>query len=111
MPGFDQSGPMGEGPMTGGGFGRCGAPVSEYGRAGFRAAAWGRGMANRRGSMGGRGPGRRMSLGYGRRLAADPSAMAGNSVDELNMLRAETDRLKESLQTVNNRIAELEKLL
>jgi hypothetical protein len=25
MPGFDQTGPMGGGPMTGGGFGRCGA--------------------------------------------------------------------------------------
>ncbi len=111
MPGFDQSGPMGAGPMTGGGLGCCGTPAPEYGRTGFRAAALGRGLANRRGSMGGRGSGRRMSMGYGRRFAADPAAVAGNPIDELNMLRMETDRLKESLQTVANRITEIEKLL
>lgn len=37
MPGFDQTGPMGAGPMTGGGFGRCGGRAGRvYGGRGQR---------------------------------------------------------------------------
>ena len=53
MPGYDRTGPMGQGPMTGGGFGRCtnyaGAPM---GRGRGVSYGWGR-----RGGRG-RGPGR-----------------------------------------------------
>jgi hypothetical protein len=31
MPGFDRTGPMGNGPITGGGFGRCGAGARRKG--------------------------------------------------------------------------------
>jgi hypothetical protein len=45
MPGFDRTGPMGNGPMTGGGFGRCGGG----GRVGFGRGA-GRGYGRGRGA-------------------------------------------------------------
>lgn len=48
MPGFDGTGPRGQGPMTGGGFGRCSGMSAGYG-AGY-----------------GRGLGRGMNRGYGR---------------------------------------------
>lgn len=48
MPGFDGTGPRGQGPMTGGGFGRCGGATAGYG------------------SGVGRGFGRGMNRGYGR---------------------------------------------
>ena len=55
MPGFNQRGPLNEGPMTGRGLGRCAAPSQDtggtqdatwnaqgYGRGGGRAMGWGR---------------------------------------------------------------------
>ena len=105
MPGFDQSGPMGAGPMTGGARGRCGTPVAEYGRTRSGVPAIGRGQGNRHGARGGRRSGRRMFGGYGNRLAA------GNPVDDLDMIRTETGQLKVTLQTINDRITEMEKLL
>lgn len=35
MPGFDGTGPMGMGPMTGGGRGFCAMPMGPYGRYGY----------------------------------------------------------------------------
>ena len=73
MPGFDRTGPMGEGPRTGRGLGRCnntntpessdvgrGRPV----RMGYGRAP-GRGL-RRGGGWGGRGSGRGRSGGRGR---------------------------------------------
>jgi len=60
MPGQDQTGPAGQGPMTGGGFGQCAS--SEKGSAG---RGFGRGMG-RGGGMGRCGRGRRMGFGAGR---------------------------------------------
>lgn len=105
MPGFDQSGPMGVGPMTGGARGRCGTPVAEYGRPRSGAAAMCSGRGNRHGARGGRRPGRRMFGGYGNRFAG------GKPVDELDLIRTEAGQLKVTLQTLNNRITEMEKLL
>ncbi|GAU09653.1 DUF5320 domain-containing protein [Desulfoplanes formicivorans] len=46
MPGFDGTGPRGQGPMTGGGFGRCSGTGygmrPGFGRGGNRARAWSR---------------------------------------------------------------------
>ena len=111
MPGFDQSGPMGAGPMTGGVRGRCGTPVPEYGGVRSGAAAFGRGLGNRHGARGGRGPGRRMLGGYGNRFAAGPTSTVGNPTDELDLIRTEAGQLKVTLETINNRITEMEKLL
>ena len=111
MPGFDQSGPMGAGPMTGGARGRCGSLVTGYGRAIPETAVSGRGLAYGRGFRGGRGAGRRIPRRYGNSFAVQPAAAAGNPADELNRLRAETDLLNNTLQTINNRITEIEKLI
>lgn len=111
MPGFDQSGPMGAGPMTGGARGRCGTPAPEYGEVRSRATAFGRGRGNQHGARGGRKPGRRMFGGYGNRFAAAPPVTVGTPAAELDLIRTEAGELKVTLQTINNRITEMEKLL
>jgi hypothetical protein len=54
MPGGDRTGPMGQGPMTGRGFGLC----AGFGRPGYASGGFGRGM--------GRGFGRGRGMGWGR---------------------------------------------
>jgi hypothetical protein len=104
MPGFDGTGPLGEGPMTGGGFGYCGA------RRGSRYALRGRpiyrGFGVGRGSRFGRGRGlsRGFGLAYGgwRPEAVDAKA-------ELAELQREANDLRASLKDIESRIGELEK--
>jgi hypothetical protein len=109
MPGFDGSGPLGEGPMTGGGFGYCGSgrrpryalrgrPV--YGRFGAgRGPGFGRGRWFGRGA----GPGYWSSWrSYGQPLVLDPKA-------ELAELQQEANDLRAYLKELEARIAELEK--
>ena len=103
MPGFDQRGPMGAGPMTGGARGRCTAPAAEYGRTRWGAGGFGLGRGNRYGARGGGRLGRRMPQGYDDRLAP------GNPADELDQMRTATGRLKATLQTINKRIDAMEK--
>ncbi|MBW1741525.1 MAG: DUF5320 domain-containing protein [Deltaproteobacteria bacterium] len=104
MPGFDRTGPLGEGPMTGGGFGYCGSGRSTgylprrrtfYGRFGA-----GRGPGFGRGRVFGRG----YSIGYAywRPMALDQKA-------ELAELQREANDLKAYLKDLEARIAELEK--
>ena len=107
MPGFDQSGPRGEGPMTGGARGRCVQPAVGYGQGSrFGMPGYGRGMAFRHGLRGNRGYGAGIN-----RFASAPGITAGNPADELNALRNEANLLNESLKNINNRINEIEKLL
>lgn len=110
MPGFDQSGPRGEGPMTGGARGRCASPAAGYSRGRFGTPATGRGMAFRRGLRGNRGYGRGMSRPYGNRFDTGSLTATGNPADELNSLRAEAELLKDSLQAINDRMNQIEKL-
>ena len=99
MPGFSGTGPMGAGPMTGGGRGYCGANAtprfqSSSGRTGY-------------GGRGGRGRG----FGYGRQFSAQQPAASSMTPagDELNMLRAQADQMAAALEEIQNRMAELEK--
>jgi len=110
MPGFDRSGPMGEGPMTGGHSGFCSPANIRYGRRFAGAFGYGRGMGLGRGFRGGFGLG--MGRAFGRRGWNQPSyypAYAQNPEEELNMLKAEANSVKNSLDMITRRIAELEK--
>jgi hypothetical protein len=80
MPGFDRTGPQGQGPMTGGGFGYCGAGRRRgdlsalgggYGRpGGGRGFGSGRGRGMARGRGIGRGYGRTSASGRGFKIAS-----------------------------------------
>jgi hypothetical protein len=110
MPGFDRTGPMGAGPMTGGARGRC-KPASTATIPAFAGGSrYGRGLAMRRGFMGGRGFGPGRGYGRGNRwypIAQAPAFQADPSA-EIDMLKAEAGYLKNSLDAVNARIDELE---
>jgi hypothetical protein len=103
MPGFDGTGPRGEGPMTGGGFGYCGA--------GWRAAQWPRG----RGFFGrfGAGPGvHGFARGFGRAYGpAYPYSRfsPGDTKTELADLQEEERESKAYLKDLEARIGELTK--
>ena len=107
MPGFDRSGPLGAGPMTGGARGLCNSATA----AGARFFSGGFAGGSRiRGGFG-RGRGWVRGLGRGYRFYT-PAAGPGDSVDtagELAALRNEADTLKGSLDAVIRRIDELEK--
>ena len=95
MPGLNRTGPMGQGPMTGGARGNCtGANVQGVrpvtGNMGF-----GRGMAYGRNFRGGFG------RGYGNGMGQGYAGNIGTNAEELNMLKTE-------IELINQRIAELE---
>jgi hypothetical protein len=101
MPGFDRTGPMGGGPMTGGVRGRCNPATA--GSIPF----YGRGLGLRRGFRGGYGRG--YGGGYGWYPAPVGPAYPVDAAEEMDMLKAEADYIKKSLEAVNKRIEELEK--
>ena len=111
MPGYDRSGPMGAGPMTGGRRGLCGRAGGAYDAPPATGGyGYGRGMAFRRG-FGGGGRGRGMNPAYGG-VPYPPAYGAGypaSRTDEMAMLRADADAMRKSLEAVQRRIAELEK--
>ncbi len=105
MPGFDRSGPMGQGSQTGRGMGKCNpdAPLTE------QSYGFGRGMGCRRGfgagfGGAGRGGGRGMnSFGpaVGNRQPVAPA-------DEQETLRIQADQLQQSLAVIQQRLDALE---
>ena len=99
MPGFDGTGPRGEGSMTGGGKGGCISNLADrrpsgvygVGRGGMR---WG----------GGRGRGRGMGRGYGWGFAAPQPAAADERTylaDQLSLLENEMREIKEQLEKLD----------
>ena len=112
MPGGDRTGPLGQGPMTGSGFGYC----SGSDRAG---AAYGPGRGFGRGY--GRGFGRSFGRGYGRGFrgrgmmpaygwnAYAPPAQPMSTEEEANVLKAQAQQLQETLDQIKNRLDELDK--
>lgn len=106
MPGFDQRGPMNEGPMTGRKMGRC-AARSTQDAGGTPEREWG---------VPGYGRGRSMAMGRGRcqrtwrdmDTAGDPqvsrlSQSAGQDAvaQRVNMLEMELEALKNELEKMN----------
>lgn len=106
MPGFDRTGPQGMGPMTGGARGLCNPSGPGRGYVG----AYGRGLGYGRGVRGGFGPGRGMRWGYGPAYAAPAAAAAYPAAgpEELNVLKAQAADMKNALDEITQRIAELE---
>ena len=115
MPGFNGTGPMGYGPMTGGGRGYCNPNWS----AGLGSSrGFGRGRGFRRGFGAGPGWGR----GYGRGFAprgVSPAwggwqapnygpAYGMSPEEELNMLKNDAEAMRSELDAVNRRIQDLE---
>ena len=116
MPGFDGTGPWGEGPMTGGARGYCNPGYAGYGR-GYGP---GRGRGFRRGFGPGFGWGR--GYGYGRAAGVQgpyggwygpasgpyygPYAMSRE--DEISMLKEQADMIKADLDAITKRMETLE---
>ena len=116
MPGFDRTGPMGAGPMTGGARGFCNAQsaVRTGNMPDYSGAGYGRGLGLRRGFGGGRG-GRGWSRGYGARAgwyAPYPQAAAPGYMppaDELEYLKQQAADAADTLAALNQRIDALSK--
>ena len=93
MPGFDGTGPRGQGPMTGGGFGRCSgtgyAMRPGFGRGGNRARAW------NRGALTGKWAG---SLGQ---QPMDEAPNAALIDERINALTRELEQLKKQRQDLD----------
>ncbi|MDD3620586.1 MAG: DUF5320 domain-containing protein, partial [Desulfobulbaceae bacterium] len=107
MPGFDRTGPMGAGPMTGGRRGSC-SPAADEDAPAYGGYGYGRGLGMRRGFRRGYGPG--MARGYGRGYGwYPPPAYPAAAGSEIDMLRAQADQMQNALDAVTRRIAELEK--
>jgi len=108
MPGFDRTGPLGAGSMTGGGRGLCGPGGLSRPSAtvGFRMGdgrGFGRGMGRSRGFGRGLGYGRGFGSPWGRFFPGAKPA------EELEVLKSEAEHLKKELGAIGKRIVELEK--
>lgn len=107
MPGFDRSGPQGEGPRTGRGFGLCG-PWAADAEAGFRAfdrRPWGGGRGMQRGFRRGfcffsRG-------GYAGGFRPNRAAGAGFADTAAAEMRAQAAELRRRLAAIEERLAGL----
>jgi len=108
MPGFDGTGPRGQGAMTGGGRGYCVMPVDEarrqFGKGGSGARGEGRGRRNcfyATGLPGWMREQRGMQAfgGFGRTLSKE---------DELSALKSQAECLKGELDTIQARVQDLE---
>jgi hypothetical protein len=106
MPRGDRTGPDGQGPMTGRGLGYC----AGYSNPGFSTGFFGRGIGWRRsygrglglGFRGGRGPGGYYPpYGY-------PSYQTLSKEEELGLLKAQSENIKNDLKEIQKRISELE---
>jgi hypothetical protein len=98
MPGFDGTGPLGGGPVTGGGFGRCGGNAQ---RMSCRGAGLGWSRRGRRFGQGGGFSGRaRMAVIENRGLSAD---------EEGSLLQSQKDELQVEVEQLEKRREELKK--
>ena len=104
MPGLDGTGPMGQGPMTGGGRGYCAVPLTGAGRLSGRRSFYGRG-----GGRGFRNCFYLTGLPGWMRVQRGMQAFGGfgwavSKEDEVTMLKNQADFLKEQLEDVQARI-------
>lgn len=106
MPGFDRTGPLGEGPMTGRGLGYCGGRVGwpRFGGGRGFGGGWGRGFGWRNRfnapTWTGRGYGVGWRYGYAPGLT---------SREEIDLLNAEAKDLERDLEDIRRRVDDLKK--
>ncbi len=110
MPGFNRTGPAGQGPMTGRGLGACNNFTDDFSSAYTPGTGFGRGMRMQRGNRFNRtGAGR----GWGRQSAGNNAPAfepySGDITQEVSMLKAQADSIKQTLDRINNQIKTLEK--
>lgn len=106
MPGGDNTGPQGQGPMSGRGAGWCaGSGMSGYTNR-FRGSFFGRGF----GFGGGRGFGMNRGSGFRKRMAGPfhPYATPNAGQNEAEILRREAQDLETSLEQIKSRLTQLE---
>jgi len=110
MPGLDRRGPMGTGPMTGGRRGICARAGGTIDRPAFGG---GYGACRPMGVERGFGRARGRGFGPGCRAFEYPPAYGAayplSRSDEKEMLRADAEAMRKSLETIERRIADLEK--
>ena len=111
MPGFNRTGPFGAGPMTGGARGYCNPAAAGYRSPFFGGVGGSRGMGLGRGFRGGMGRG--MRGGGGRGYGWYPPAYSApqplmDAASELEMLKAQAESFKSTLDAINKRMLELE---
>ncbi len=99
MPGFNGTGPRGQGPRTGGGFGYC-YPVAGQTDGQDQVYGVGRGGVPR---GGGRGRGRH--AGRGRMVAGAPTPIT--PAEELAQLQQQSQAMQQQLTVIQSRIEEL----
>jgi hypothetical protein len=109
MPGFNGNGPMGEGPMTGGARGYCNRTDTEYAGPAVRPAGFRGRMAYGRGFRRGFGQQRGFGRFWGRGLVPYSPENFLTAEEELNLLKQQADSVKATLDSINNRISEMEK--
>ena len=109
MPGFDGTGPMGAGPMTGGRRGFCNAASIGYVPQPASGYGYGRGLGLGRGFRRGFGPGIGLGRGYAWGTPVYGQTYPISATDEINMLRSQANDMKRALDDINKRIEELEK--
>ena len=112
MPGYNKTGPVGEGPMTGRGMGYCDTANPVYGRRFPNAAGFGRAIGRGRGLRRGFGlrTGGYQGRGFARRRPSDIDEYAPeDKAGKIEHLKAQAESLKNALDSINRRMEELEK--
>lgn len=102
MPGYDGTGPRGQGAMSGGGRGYCVVPNSET-----PMAMIGRGRGFGRGLKGGMGRGFRNNF-YATGLPGWARAQGVSQENELSILKNQAGYLKQQLDSIQARVSQLE---
>ncbi len=116
MPGFDGTGPMGQGPMTGGGRGYCAMPLNTIGRPPFtgRFAGRGRGRGFRNWYYATGIPGwARAAQGvpaWGQGAGVYPRGSEISPQQEAQFLKEQLKAMETEIKSINERIAELDSI-
>lgn len=105
MPGFDRSGPMGQGAMSGGGRGLCNSSDTRCSTEN-EGVYWGRGPFFRGGSGGNRG--RSGGRGYAVSQRGQAPATIGKPSAEKETFENQLDQLQQTLTRMQQRLDELE---